>query len=135
MYFSSQEYTEPDVVCICGNSVEMLSMDEDDIHSDMSYRNMTYNPSTVLVLVDQTKDLVSQGIRSVNAARPVAQLVSPKTYPFSGVSTHRAEIDSSAAILDGKIVLEESELNPLWRKWTISSTTFSDALQAVQYYP
>ena len=100
MYFSSEEYTEPDVVYICGNSEEMLSMDEDDIHSDMSYRNMTYNPSTVLVLVDETRDLVCQGIRSVNAARPVVQLVSPKNNPFSGVSTHRAAMDSSAALLD-----------------------------------
>ena len=100
MYFSSLEYTEPDVVYIYGNSGEMSSTDEDDFHSDMSYRNMTSNLSTVLVLVDQTKDLVCQGIRSVNAARPVLQLVSPKSNPFSEVSTHRAAIDSSAALLD-----------------------------------
>ena len=37
MYFSSPEYTEPDVVGIFGNSKEMLSTKNGDIHSDISF--------------------------------------------------------------------------------------------------
>ena len=75
MYFSSPEYTEPDVVGIFGNSKEMLSTKNDDIHSDISYRNMTYNPNTVLFLTDATIDLLIQGYRAVNAVQPVEMVV------------------------------------------------------------
>ena len=100
MFFSTQEYTEPDAVFVYGNAGEMCPNDGNDIHSSISYRNMIYNPSTVLVLVDETKDLVEKGARAVNDARSVVELVSPRINPFQGVSTNRADIDSSDAILD-----------------------------------
>ena len=100
MYFSSEEYVEPDAVFVYGNVGEMSLNGEDDVHSYISYRNMVYNPSTVLVLVDETKELVEQGIRAVNAAREVVELVSPQVNPFNGASTHRNEINSSEVILD-----------------------------------
>ena len=71
MFFSSPMYTEPDVVVVYGNSYEMLNNEEGDIHSEISYRNMTYSRDTVLVLTDSTEDLVKKGVRAVNAVRPV----------------------------------------------------------------
>ena len=51
MYFSSTDYTEPDVVVVYGNSQEMAPSCEDDIHSILSYCDMTYYHETVLVLI------------------------------------------------------------------------------------
>ena len=88
MYFSSPEYTEPDVVGIFGNSKEMLSTKNDDIHSDISYRNMTYSPNTVLFLTDATIDLLIQGYRAVNAVQPVEMVVPIQFNELSGFSTN-----------------------------------------------
>ena len=80
MFFSSLDYIEPDIVVVFDNSKEMLlsSQDHGDIHSEISYRNMTYSHNTVLILMDTTEDQVMQGLRAVNVARPVQQLVSPR---------------------------------------------------------
>ena len=102
MYFSSQEYTEPDVVVVFGNKQEMTAKTEDDINNEISYRNMTYNPDTVLVLTDTTKNLVLQGVRDVNAARPVDQIVSIRINPLRGYSSNRAELDSDTAVINEK---------------------------------
>ena len=77
MYFSSIEYTEPDVVVVYDNTYEMTASQEDDINKELSYRNMTYSPDTVLVMMDATQELVRKGANDVNAARSVDQLVSP----------------------------------------------------------
>ena len=63
---------------VYGNDHEMTasSMDE-SIHSTLSYRNMTHNPDTILVLMDATEDLVRQGVRAVNAARPGVEQMGP----------------------------------------------------------
>ena len=84
MFFSSPEYTEPDIVVVYDNTQEMSSGSEEAeaIHSEISYCNMTYSPDTVLVLMDATKDLLNQGVRAVNAVRPVEILVSPKRNPI-----------------------------------------------------
>ena len=58
MFFSSPEYTEPDVVVVFGNSSEMLAREEDALHNEISYRNMTSCMDTLLVLTDATEDLV-----------------------------------------------------------------------------
>ena len=73
-----------------------------DIHSEISYRNMTYDRSTVLVLIDATKDLVEQGIRSVNISRPVHQLVSPQINPITGYCENQADIDSDTPLTNDK---------------------------------
>ena len=79
MFFSSSEYTEPDIVVVYDNKQEMSSgSKEPAIHSDISYRNMIYSRDTLLFLMDVTKDLVKQGVRTVNAVQPVEQLVSLK---------------------------------------------------------
>lgn len=100
MYYKSAEYTEPDAVVVYGNTQEMLASEEDSVHSEISYRNMTENQETVLVLTDLTEDLVIQGARAVNAARAVDQLVSPQINPFRGFSSKRAELDSDMAMIN-----------------------------------
>ena len=102
MFFSLEEYSEPDVVVIYGNTQEMSTSDKDDIHSEISYCNMTYSRDTVLVLMDETEDLVTKGAIAVNAARPVDQLVSPRINPFRGLSSNRADLDSDNAIINEK---------------------------------
>ena len=54
---------------------KMLSTKNDDIHSDISYHNMTYRPNTVLLFTDATIDLLIQGYRAVNAVQPVEMVV------------------------------------------------------------
>ena len=98
MYFSSPEYTEPDVDGIFGNSKEMLSTKNDDIHSDISYRNMTYNPNTVLLLTDATIDLLIQGFRAVNAVQPVEMVVPIQSNELSGFSTSLAVWETGSAV-------------------------------------
>ena len=102
MFFSTLEYTEPDVVVVYGNGHEMSEVGEDGIHSEISYRNMTQSRDTVLVLMDATKDLVRQGARAVDAAQPVDQLVPVQANPLCGFSTNRAEMDSNPSIINEK---------------------------------
>ena len=80
MFFSSPEYTEPDIVVAFDNNQEMMSSGskESAIHTHISYRNMIYNLDTLLFLMDTTKDLVKQGVGTINAVDPVEQLVSIK---------------------------------------------------------
>ena len=62
---------------------------------------MIYNPAyTVLVLTDVTKEKLRQGVRALNAAQPVQQLVSPLNNPLKGFSSHRADINSDVAIIN-----------------------------------
>ena len=101
MFFSSEEYTEPDAVVVFDSS-HMSASKEDAIHSEISYRNMTYSRNTVLVLTDAKKDRLIQGVKAVNAARPVDQLVSPKINPLKGCSSIRDEMDSNSAVINDK---------------------------------
>ena len=104
MFFSSEEYTEPDVVVVYGNADEMISSpsEEQALHSEISYRNMTYSRDTVLVLMDKTKELVRLGAKAVNAARTVDQLVPPQINPFKGFGSNRADVDSDVPITNEK---------------------------------
>ena len=106
MFFSLPEFSEPDVVVVYGNTQEMStgSRMEPDVtcHSQISYSNMTYSRDTVLVLTDVTKDLVNQGVRAVNAARPVHQLVGSQFNPLGGFSSDRANLDSNTAIINDR---------------------------------
>ena len=102
MFFSSPEYTEPDVVVVYGNSNEMPSSGDNDIHSKISYSNMTNSKDTVLVLMDTKSELVMQGVRQVTDARPVDLLVSPCINPLKGFSSNRAEIESDSLIINEK---------------------------------
>ena len=105
MFYSSMDYSEPDVVIIYGNTDEMSSSDVEDIHTDMSYRNMSSSRDTVLILTDVNKDRLRQGVKAVNAARPMKQLVAPHMNPFFGFTTKRADIDSDTAVINEKITL------------------------------
>ena len=101
MFFSSAQFTEPDVVVVYGNMAEMSgssSREEDVLHSQISYSNMTYSQDTVLVLTDVTQDLVNQGVRAVNDARPVHQLLASQINPLRGFTSDRADIDSNSPI-------------------------------------
>ena len=100
MYFSSPEYTDPDVVVIFGNTNEMSSSGDGDIHSKISYRNMTYSTDTVLVIMDTSMKMVMQGVENVNSARPVEELVSPRSNPLKGFSSNRAKIESDSLIIN-----------------------------------
>ena len=85
MFFSLEEYTRPDVVVVYGNMYE-TSGDDGDIHSEISYSNMTHSRETVVVLMDATTSLLTQGIKAVNAARPVDQIVKVQTNELAGSS-------------------------------------------------
>ncbi|CAL4077081.1 unnamed protein product [Meganyctiphanes norvegica] len=102
LFFSSEEYTEPNVVVVYGNEQEMSSSEEGYIHSEISYRNMTHSRSTVLVLTDITNNLVSQGVRAVKTARSINLLVSPQIKQFRGFSSNRTDIDSDTAVINEK---------------------------------
>ena len=102
LYYSSTEYTEPDVVVVFGNSCEMTTSKENNIHSEISYRNMTYSKDTVLVLTDVTKELVIQGVKSVNAVRSVDQIVPSQINPFSGHSSNRAEMGADIPVINDR---------------------------------
>ena len=89
MFFSSPLYTDPDIVVVYGNSHEMLDNEDCDIHSEISYRNMTNSRDMVLVLTDATEDLVKQGVKAVNAVQPVDQLVLPMKNKLRGWGSNR----------------------------------------------
>lgn len=72
MYFASDEYEEPDAVVILDNESTMLR-EEDTFHSEISYRNMTSQSKTVVVLVDTTDEQLDHGVRAVNEIRPIVQ--------------------------------------------------------------
>ena len=102
MFFSSAEYTEPDVVVIYGNTNEMPSNGDGEIHSKISYRNITNSKDTVLVLMDTQLKLVMQGAEEVANIRPVDILVPPSTNPLKGFSSNRDEIESDSLIINEK---------------------------------
>ena len=52
MFFSSEEYTEPDVVIIYDVAYEMSTTEDDQVHSKISYSNMTYSKDAVLILTE-----------------------------------------------------------------------------------
>ena len=101
MFFSSQEYTEPDVIIVFDNSYEMLE-DVNDVNSAISYSNMTYSKDTVLVLMDATQSMVEKGFKAVNTARPVVQIVKPQRNLMSGMSLDRAEFGSVSTMVHDK---------------------------------
>ena len=103
MYFSSEEYTNPDVVVIFGNDFEMMyngRCEGNLIHSEISYPNMIHNRETVLVLTDYSKDHVKNGVLKVNAVEPVVQLVPIQENPLRGYGTQRERGSNSAVIND-----------------------------------
>ena len=102
MFFSSPDYTEPDVVIVYGNTDEMFRYGESNIHREISYRNMTYSRDTVLVLTDATEVLVNLGVRAVNAAQPVHQLVSTQINPLRGFSSNRPDMGADIAVINEK---------------------------------
>ena len=102
MFYSSMDYIDPDIVIIYGNTDEMSSSDVEDIHTDMSYRNMSSSRDTVLILTDVNKDRLRQGVKAVNATRPMKQLVAPHLNSF-WFTTKRADIDSDTAIINAKL--------------------------------
>ena len=59
---------------------------------------MTHCPDTVLVLTDTHKDLLKQGVRAVNAARPVTQLVAPQKNFLMAYNSNLSEINSGTAV-------------------------------------
>ena len=102
MFFSSQQYTEPDVIVVYGNSHEMLANEKEGFHSEISYRNMTHNQDTVLVLMDATKDLVIQGFKAVKEAQSVSKLVEIQHNPLYRASTNRTNIDAGSVRFNEK---------------------------------
>ena len=94
MFFSSYQYTEPDVIVVYGNSHEMLTDDKEGIHSEMSYRNMTSSRDTVLVLMDATEDQLKKGINVVEAVRPVDQVVVPSINRLRGWGSYRKKLET-----------------------------------------
>ena len=81
-----------------GSPYEMLSSSGNDIHSEISYRNMIYNKKTVLVLMDESKDLVDQGVKAVNEVQPVVQLVETMENPFISIFSNKARAPLQPAL-------------------------------------
>ena len=102
MFFSSQKYTDPDVVVIYGNSHEMLSDDMEGTHSEISYRNMTSSRDTVLVIMDATEDLVKKSVNAVNAIRPVEQIVAPRINKLRGWGSNRKKLEIEGSDVNDK---------------------------------
>lgn len=102
MFFSSPEYTDPDVVVVYGNEREMSLTEDDCIHRDISYRNMTHSRDTVLVVMDATKNRLVQGGKSVKAVQVVDQLVPIHMNPLRGFSSNRADVESDSDIMNEK---------------------------------
>ena len=103
MFFSSTDYTDPDVIVVYGNNQEMsMSSKEEAVHSKISYGNMTYSKNIVLVLMDSTMGMVKHGVKTVNAVQPIEQLVPPQVNPLKGFSSDRDNIESNVAIINEK---------------------------------
>ena len=102
MFFSSPEYTEPDVVVVYGNDHEMPVNGKEVVHNEISYRNMTHSRDTVLVLMDATKDLVIQGFKVVKEAQSVSKLVEIQHNPLYRASTNRTNIDAGSVRFNEK---------------------------------
>ena len=102
MFFSSPNYAEPDVVVVYNNFSEMTTKGSFDIHSEISYRNMTNSRDTVLVLTDATEDLVKQGVKAVNAVQPVDQRVLPMKNKLRGWGLNRRISDTEGYDVNDK---------------------------------
>ena len=85
MYFSSEEYTKPDIVVIYDIVLEMgYQTDENNIiHSEISFSNMIHSSDTVLVITDNSEDQLKLRLNYVNAVQPVKQLVHTEENPYS----------------------------------------------------
>ena len=100
MFFSSSEYSEPDVVIMYG-----FTSINNDIHSEISYRNMTYSEDAVLVLTDSTEELLLKGAQAVNASRPVDELIPPILNRGRAFGSHRSTTGHDAGAINDKYYL------------------------------
>jgi len=96
MFFSSKEYSKPNVVAVYGNNQEMSASEQESIQSQISYRNMTHSRDSLVVLMDATKDLVKQGVRAMNAAQPVEQVLPILNNPWKGFTLHPAIVNEKS---------------------------------------
>ncbi|CAL4161431.1 unnamed protein product, partial [Meganyctiphanes norvegica] len=74
MYFSSEDYIEPDVVAIFGYNKKLLdskSVDKEDVNELTSLRNMTYNKDTLLIVTDHEDLWLKLATSEINNARPI----------------------------------------------------------------
>ena len=74
MYFSSEEYTKPDIVVIYDIVLEMgYQTDENNIiHSEISFSNMIHSSDTVLVITDNSEDQLKLRVNYVNAVEQLS---------------------------------------------------------------
>ncbi|CAL4075097.1 unnamed protein product [Meganyctiphanes norvegica] len=92
MFFSSDAYTEPDVVAVFGNiSPHLMYTEEEQEHPKISFRNMTYSNDTLLILTDASFLLLMEGIQHVCDANSSLEMVlPPKRNPMCGSLGARA---------------------------------------------
>lgn len=88
MHFSSLDYSEPDVIAIF-NISEMSQGEEDHVHAVTSYRNMTYDEDTLIILTDKENEELEKGISDINEARPVDVIMPSSLNPLRGFSLVR----------------------------------------------
>ncbi|CAL4142712.1 unnamed protein product, partial [Meganyctiphanes norvegica] len=86
MYFSSLEYSEPDVIAVFGiKHMYEYKTSSDEYADDVnSYQNMTYEEGTLIVLTGHTYEEVKEGIQKINEARPVDVVMSSRRNLFKG---------------------------------------------------
>ncbi|CAL4153130.1 unnamed protein product, partial [Meganyctiphanes norvegica] len=95
MYFSSDAYTEPDVVIVHAYDEAHFAMknallvQEGDVHAITSYRNMTYSQDTLVVLTNCIKQDLEDGIKDINKARSIDVVMPIRENPLCGISTIR----------------------------------------------
>jgi len=82
MYYSSDEYIEPDAVLVYNTSM-MLENENDALHSGISFRNIMSNENAILALFDSTKENLKQGVRAVESAQPDLFVWDYRTTPWN----------------------------------------------------
>ncbi|CAL4155029.1 unnamed protein product [Meganyctiphanes norvegica] len=93
MYFSSLEYSEPDVIAVFNiKQMNKYKISSDDYADDVnSYQNMTYEEGTLIVLTGLDYEEVKEGIKEINEARPVDVVMSTRRNLFKGSRIVRSD--------------------------------------------
>lgn len=111
-YFSSDDYTEPDIVTVFGIDKELMmttgpmsfglkaegekavenlhtQIHIDKVNNFTSQRNMTYRKHTIVILTDFADERITECVKGFHEARPVKVLSPVQLNPVCGFSTLR----------------------------------------------
>lgn len=85
-FFSSKEYTVPDVVAVFGNILPtIMYTEEKQEHQELSYQKMTNSDDTLIILTDMEESILNKGIEYVCQSCPSLELLMPPVInPMAG---------------------------------------------------